>query len=567
MPSRWRHKPTTVLILLAALFLLGPGQAVAQEIGLAERTCTVRSDLDADWQHIAGRARDCGDDRFVLGKEERVWGITDLRGADLPDEPLVWQTDSSLFDALLLRFDYADGTVVERRYTTDVARQAWFAGTRYSLAVPHRDAPLTRIVAAFDRPHHSANLYYARLMPKAASEVEHFRRALIFMLVIGMLVIPIFYDAAFYLVLRERFMLVHATMAAGMVVYVLSTSGLIFMLMPWVGATLRAWLSQWAFSAFTICGMVFLAAVVEPRMLDRLHRRLLAAAALLMAATVAILTLVGEPLRAVANDLYLLTYVPVAAAMLFAANTAARRGSRAIRYVIAGWGAIFLAGGERIVRGLGLYDAPPALDDVIFLAFAVETIFTSLGVADRFIAIRRERDAAQQREQEMRRLAESDPLTGLFNRRMFDRESLRGPDCVLALIDIDRFKAINDCFGHQVGDAVLRATGAALAEACRTRDSSAAYRIGGEEFALVFKASDAATARRFADRTRKAVTARIAAEVDAMPYPVTLSVGISEYRGEDADACFVAADQALYSAKNAGRDRVVLAPQTWRDAA
>ena len=567
MPSRWSPTHLAVPLLLAALILLCPVRAAAQEIGLADHTCTVATSLEADWQQVAAREPDCGDDRFVLGQEQRLWGITDLRGVALPDEPLLWQTDSSLFDGLLLRFRYADGVVIERRFETDIAREAWFAGTRFSLEVPYRAAPLTQIVAAFDRPHHSASLFYARLLPEADSETEHFRNALVFMLVIGMLLIPIFYDAAFYLVLRERFMLVHASMAAGMIVYVLSTSGLIFVLLPWLSAAVRAWLSQWAFSAFTICGMIFLAAVVEPRMLDRLHRRLLAAAAVLMAATIVVLTLAGEPLRAVGNDLYLLTYVPTAAAMIFAAITAARRGSRSIRYVIAGWGAIFLAGGERILRGLGFYEAPPALDNIIFIAFAVETVFTSLGVADRFIAIRRERDAARQREQEMRRLAERDPLTGLFNRRVFDSERLRRPGCVLALVDIDRFKAINDCFGHQVGDGVLRATGAALKQVCQAREGSAAYRIGGEEFAVVFSADDAVDARRFADRVRKSVTARIAADVAVMPYPVTISIGISEFRGDDADACFTAADEALYAAKHAGRDRVVVAREAWLDAA
>ncbi len=567
MPCRWHPSPFAALFLALALAILCPATARAQEIGLAERTCTIASTLETTWDELRDRPRDCGAGRFALGKGKRLWGVADLRDAKLPDEPLVWQTDSSLFDALLLRFDYGDGVVIERRYGPEIARERWFAGTRFSIDVPYRAAPLSKIVAAFDRPHHSASLDYARLMTRSDSEAEQFRQALIFMLLVGMLFIPIFYDAAFYLVLRERFMLVHASMAAGMIVYVLSTSGLIFMPMPWLSAVVRAWLSQWAFSLFTICGMFFLAAVVEPRMLDRLHRCLLGVAAVSMATTVAVLTFAGEPLRAVANDIYLLSYVPSSAAMIFAAFTAARRGSRSIRYVIAGWGAIFLAGGERILRGLGLYEAPPALDDLIFFAFAVETVFTSLGVAHRFIAIRRERDESQRREQEMRRLAERDPLTGLFNRRMFDREKLRRPECVLALVDLDRFKAINDCFGHQTGDAVLRAAGAALREVCAARKHSAAYRIGGEEFALVFAAKDSAAARRFAEHARKTVTDRIAADVRQMPYPVTMSVGLSEYRGDDADACFVAADRALYAAKNAGRDRVVLAGDAWRDAA
>ena len=163
-----------------------------------------------------------------------------------------------------------------------------------------------------------------------------------------------------------------------------------------------------------------------------------------------------------------------------------------------------------------------------------------------------------------RRLGAIDMQTGLLNRRGLEEAvgaiitSLRRSrrSMALALIDIDRFKAINDRFGHMAGDRLIETFGRCLRESANRRDLVA--RIGGEEFAVVMTDVDAATALRAAEMLREKVAA---IEMDfAAPIDLTASFGVTEFRYDDPgfDTLFARADRALYESKSAGRNRATL---------
>jgi two-component system, cell cycle response regulator len=165
----------------------------------------------------------------------------------------------------------------------------------------------------------------------------------------------------------------------------------------------------------------------------------------------------------------------------------------------------------------------------------------------------------------LRRLATRDELTGLLNRREYDRilaeeeERARrfGHALSLVIVDVDRFKAINDTHGHAAGDAVLRETAQRIAGAIRTVDRAA--RIGGEEFALILVQTGREPALEVARRTIKAVSATPVSIGGGETLSVTASAGVAEYPA-DADsgfALFAAADQALFAAKRGGRNRAI----------
>jgi len=166
--------------------------------------------------------------------------------------------------------------------------------------------------------------------------------------------------------------------------------------------------------------------------------------------------------------------------------------------------------------------------------------------------------------------ARLDGLTGLLNRRELDRILAaelagRGPrDLSLVLVDLDRFKGLNDSFGHAFGDAVLREVGGLLALSVRAGDFACRY--GGEEFALILPATDGNAACEVANRVRTSVRA-IPFSPTGQPVTVTASFGVAavsalprrESMVEPA-ALIDAADVALYAAKRQGRDRVVVYP-------
>jgi diguanylate cyclase (GGDEF)-like protein len=164
----------------------------------------------------------------------------------------------------------------------------------------------------------------------------------------------------------------------------------------------------------------------------------------------------------------------------------------------------------------------------------------------------------------LEQMAMKDGLTGLFNRRAFDQllsqevkaaERYRSPICLL-LGDVDHFKAINDRFGHPVGDALLKEIAALLTESLREVDRVARY--GGEEFAIILPRTDVASGTVLANRIRERIERHVFM-VERLPIHLTLSLGVAGYAQvsmRTTEELIDATDRALYQAKAHGRNRV-----------
>lgn len=173
----------------------------------------------------------------------------------------------------------------------------------------------------------------------------------------------------------------------------------------------------------------------------------------------------------------------------------------------------------------------------------------------------------QEQEAVLSRAATIDGLTGLLNRREFDRllaEEIQrseryGSTMSLIMIDIDNFKAFNDTFGHQGGDDALCVVASTLEKQVRELDK--VCRFGGEELAVILPASDAESARRIAERLRASVAAEEINLHDSQVAKVTVSLGVASYPvcGESPESLLRAADFALYQSKQLGRNCVSVA--------
>lgn len=162
-----------------------------------------------------------------------------------------------------------------------------------------------------------------------------------------------------------------------------------------------------------------------------------------------------------------------------------------------------------------------------------------------------------------------DPLTGVCNRRYMEdclrRELARiardGHVLSVLMVDIDHFKAVNDRWGHEAGDRTLRATARRLGRG--TRGGDVICRYGGEEFVVILPGADLSDAARRAEQLRAEAEAGAEAGEETGAQPVTLSIGVASapLHGRSSDALLGAADRALYQAKSAGRNRVVIAAQ------
>ena len=244
--------------------------------------------------------------------------------------------------------------------------------------------------------------------------------------------------------------------------------------------------------------------------------------------------------------------------------------------VVAGIGSVLtpllqqagVAGGG-VVSTVGLLTA-------LLPSLVLVVLLTAMHLAARTLAGAREQLQARNAElqagiERIARRAERDHLTNSYNRQcileMVGREKARadrsGEALCICLLDIDHFKDMNDRFGHQTGDRILAAFARRVRGALRTMDvvnsgdltvgRSALGRVGGEEFIVLLPDTSLRGALRGAERVRKAVVRR---PFDGL-HQVTVSIGIAEYRpGETVSSLIGRADQALYGAKHAGRNRV-----------
>ena len=188
--------------------------------------------------------------------------------------------------------------------------------------------------------------------------------------------------------------------------------------------------------------------------------------------------------------------------------------------------------------------------------------------------VRRKRlqDRLEENYQHSLSLALTDELTGLYNRRylfahldeLIERVNHGGTGAAVLLFDIDHFKQVNDTHGHAAGDDVLRKLAARATNSVRSVDLVA--RLGGEEFVVVMPETDIASAAEVAERLRLAVAKEpFTVRASGKELAATISIGVAAAEGgDDRDRLLRRADEALYSAKTAGRDRVIIAWPTCR---
>ena len=163
------------------------------------------------------------------------------------------------------------------------------------------------------------------------------------------------------------------------------------------------------------------------------------------------------------------------------------------------------------------------------------------------------------------KLAVTDGLTGISNRQSvekslqieFERSKRYNSPLSLILLDVDHFKDVNDTYGHQKGDEILIAFASLLKKACRANDIAARY--GGEEFVMVLPQSNAQGAFKIAERVREEMM-KISFTGNESNFAVTVSCGVAEFNKdyESINKLIAAADQALYKAKNGGRNKTIL---------
>ena len=494
---------------------------------------------------------DCGPDDWQISGSHPSLVRIDM-GAKVPVAGAKLITRLSNYEAVSVTAIGTDGQDSRRDITpgdVSLASSRW----QMRMPLPPTSGPLAAYVIEVTGARHPGMLSDMRIaLPEGEAAVS--RRELVLAALCGLLSMPLVLNFAFYRALRQRFVLWHALGVFSMLVQTLVSSGLINRFAS-LTVTQICVMSALSWGGMILAAVRFFRDLAEPGTLDRKTRLALELVGPWTVFWTAYYLLARGDLLPTVSPFYYASFIPVIIAFGWALIFAARRGSRAAWYQIVGWFPLMAMGVVRIASLLGLTDTPMSMMFEQHLAVGFEVIVTSLGVAERFMAIRIQRDYALDQAKLHANLAEHDPLTGLLNRRAIESrfEALRAEGFdTMAAIDLDHFKSINDSHGHAVGDDVLRAVAKAL-----TPDADTiAVRMGGEEFLLLLRGSRAAER---AERRRQSVPSRVAKAQPGLARLVTASMGLITWRSpKDAAMTFAEAyeqcDKLLYRAKDEGRN-------------
>jgi diguanylate cyclase (GGDEF)-like protein len=398
----------------------------------------------------------------------------------------------------------------------------------------------------------------ARLVAQAQYQVEDLRHVRLSVFFASLQLAMLLVILCFWLVLHDRVFAYFVGYIGGQLVYQLAVTGELYAL---PGARWLAPLSyhpgQFAAIVSAALSISFILDFADlPRNVPRLARALGAMRWPYFGLAIALWLPPLQPDRWLPNAVNLMLVLTTSAA-LAAGWIAWVRGSRQAGFFLISWLPLLCLTVLRVAQLIFGLALPTWLEYGFPATMAYAAIVIAVGLADRTLQARRERDQAH-------RLAEFDPLTGVLNRRAIlarlrvayaDARQAQHPLAALFL-DLDHFKRINDSHGHAAGDSALAFVASAMRAELRERDWLGRY--GGEEFLIVLPDASELLARNIAERIRVRVASlRIHQEEIELRLTVSIGLALLDESTPTMEALIAHADSALYRAKAQGRNRVM----------
>lgn len=562
----YRKLISRLAALLCALLL--PATVHAADVLLetageppATEHCLAASVIDADIvASLETLAWQCGEATANHGvAAERSVLRFDLAAQASESLPRFFVTTRSPFVALHLVVEQANGTFSETSYAYDDLRPAMIDG-QVLAQLPDIRRGARYLYAAIDSPTNPLTMSGASLAVEDPDDRPTIHQLLLMLsFLCGMLVMPLVFTPAFLRALRSTYVLWHTVLAIALLLVIVVQSGLLLNFVDISPSDIDRAIGALTGITIAAAGM-FAYSFIEKDKLFPVFRVLLAVAATWALVIGTLHSQFPFWSRETHMRQYIIAYLPVLWVYVTVLVDALSRGSRAAKFQFVGWAPLVALSAVLIVNQWRPVELPVDALTLFFAGCVIEVLATTLGVADRFLTLKRQADDARDEAAKAERMSESDALTGLNNRRFLDEhfEQLREEGFTsLAALDLDHFKSINDTYGHDVGDAVLRAVGKALN---RVFDiDTIPVRIGGEEFALLLR-GEAISER--AEAYRQAIAAAVADLVD-IDREVTASMGLveaplSDLPQTDFATLYKRADGLLYKAKEAGRNRLMV---------
>lgn len=543
-----------VLWGLAAIIVASLGGTVRAQgaARIDDRVCAFYAPMGADpWAIIASPPPPCNK-RLEQPRGRMTYALfSGLSAKAQPGDPLEFSYRIARADFQNVYFRYADGQILSAPNRRDDAVRP-FAPNDLYFRVPYRPVALETVLVQSKGYENAVGVATrASLATASHNRARSTTLHLGYGLFGGAMIAILAYNIILWWALRYQFLFTYCLLGATMLFFGASWSGFVMQLSSDLTVNGQVALNLLAFALIVALLPVFLFSFLERESIPaRLKTVTLASGAIAVVASLLRLGGVDSAWRLL--DIF--TYGGILASLALitlSSLVAAVRGSRAVRYFLFAWTIPLAFAAYRTMWAVGLIGWDGALMDISpFGVMALEMLLTSVGIGARIKDLREERDNAQAMRVVLQHLADTDSLTGLLNRRAFlEQAHRRSGEQRLILIDVDRFKAVNDQYGHEAGDSVLEE----IARLLRTNSPPNALigRLGGEEFAVLV--DDEMAPLQLGET--------LLLTIGYAPMPSGSRVTASA--GEASGGCcnhsewrllYKRADKALYVAKAAGRN-------------
>lgn len=536
-------------LLLALMFHPAPASAERPISGRPLAVCVLRDTGGMRPEALVRRPDrfDCTSDQHRLGPGS-YWVLSGEIGAGPIPHAVrfasLWQ------GGVALHILYADGSI--RSTATDargVTPLIQLGATVEQPLPPAASRPVRLLWHVRDAANMRGILLGARLTERDQSIRANLGMAAIYAGFAGLCIALLIHNIALWGALRHRFQLRYCAMIACLLGYAFSSSGMLAWVFPEIANNDRLRINYLLLGLTGGAALIFARSFFERRVFAGwLGTYTHVVAAALAAGGIGFFLFAPWAVR-VADAIFSLVFLGITSVVLPTLWRAWRLRSNYLWLFALAWGAPIITAVLRTLASLHVIGWSFWLDNSTILAMTVEALASALAIAYRIRLLRDERDEAVAAEVMARRLADTDPLTGLLNRRAFlDRALHRDGEQQLLIADLDHFKRVNETLGHQGGDEVLRL----FARVLRTSVPAEALvaRLGGEEFAILTHAGQPVEP--------EALLARLRAT--HMPFDLKITASIGSCGGvlqNDVDwkSLYRDADAALFAAKAAGRDR------------
>jgi diguanylate cyclase (GGDEF)-like protein len=546
-------------ILVCALWA---APAAATTLDVDRDLCHAASAAGAPDDHLSALRFSCSGTPADY-QQGSLWLRAPLDGPGAGRDDVALMVHHSRFDRLAVAFSYADGAIRWQQVRAGNYGPHWRAGGQILFEAPDRGVPLTAVTMRFDGLS-SHQLVRARILAKGEAGMQSAGMAAAVGAALTLLLISCIYSLSLAFAVRRQYLAWQAAWSGTMLLWGGLWSQVHLVLLPGMAGTISAQICT-----FLACLAIALATMSAATAVDRgtVSPRLRAAALTLGLgvglAGIPLALIRGGSLGPLADILGLVIIVDLLIVAVYLGR-AWRRGSVEARDFLAAWGLpmamlafihivdvedSFWGGGSKLL---------------VFVAATWQALWLAAAATRRLAHLRIERDHARTAEAQAQQLARRDPLTGLPNRRGFvesvtpllERARADNLPAALLLVDIDRFKSINDIHGHDAGDVVL--CGIARRIERWEGPMCTVSRLGGEEFGLLTIGMEGIILGRFAESVRRGIAACDHKEAVGERL-VTASIGVAEVRPAcDFQQLYRLADGALYDAKRGGRNKVVV---------